>query len=225
MSVPLQVCPPLSFLHSLDAEKIPQAFGTGDTWAVIAIAFVAGMLGGLAHRLAADKNDKTPLLWYLVLGGASAVAALFVISRDDPYKFVGACVVAGFAGKAVLSALQARLEASIAKAEARKSRQGAKKAINIGKQAIAEARRVASERADENGQIARRLVEKRHLPVKDVLRELPGAFSSLPEKLEMDSNAIETTLRTHEEAKLAALDGFEAKLDGLEEALDLKGSS
>jgi len=225
MAASLRFCAVLPLLHAADAEKIPQAFGIGETWAAIAIAFAAGMLGGLAHKLAADENDKMPLLSYLLVGGVSALAALFVISRDDPYKFFGACVAAGFAGKAVLSAMQARLEASVAKAEARKGRQGAKKAIHIGKQAIEEARRIASERAEESGRIARRLIEKRHSKVEDVLSELPGAFSRLREGAESDSNPIEATMRTHEETKLAALDGFEAKLDGLEEALDLKGRS
>jgi hypothetical protein len=94
------------------------------------IAFLLGLLGGLAAELIVhkggieiphagdDENEKYLLnagfVSNLILGAVAALAFFFVLDTSDPYKFVGATIGAGVGGSAVLIAVKEKLIGTIA---------------------------------------------------------------------------------------------------------------
>ncbi len=198
-------------------------FGKGDTWIVLLIVVIFGVLGGWAHRLGAPKDDETPPLAYVVLGAVSALAALFAIVPTEPLKLVGLSAIAGYAGKAVLSALQARVEAAVSKAEAVKAKDTARKAIDTGRKAIEKAEEVTQKAGQERHVIAMHLTAKPERPAAEVVRDLTKSSHLIglspfftpgikPEK-------AEEIVRTSVDPDLAELRELKGHLEGLMKSL------
>jgi len=91
-----------------------------------AIAFILGVLGGIAAELITNKgniekphpSDKKFLFDMgiasnIILGAIAALAYLFVLETADPYKFVGAMIGAGVGGSAILTAIKQKLISTI----------------------------------------------------------------------------------------------------------------
>jgi hypothetical protein len=79
------------------------------------VVVLFGMLGGLARKYASEQNSLEKSSWMssLIVGGAAAIAILFILIPNDPIRLVSMCLIAGYGGKAILDSVQAKL--SIAK--------------------------------------------------------------------------------------------------------------
>ncbi len=209
---------PVSNLASL-----AESFGRADTWTVLVVVLVFGALGGWAHRLGAPKEDKTRPVAYVILGSVSALAALFAIVPTEPLKLVGLSVVAGYAGKAVLSALQARVEAAVAKAETVKARDTARKAIGTGRSAIQQAEMAVQKAGLERHQLARHLAEKPERPAREIVLDLAGSTHAIRHSPFLapgiGPERAEEMVRATAEPDLSALQELKGRLDGLEKSL------
>lgn len=102
---------------TMDPNSALDLLGTPQLWIVLAVAFVLGAAGAALHRWSAPNDDNPPLLRDILSGGIAAVAILYVTNPSSGVAFVGGALVAGYAAKAVLAALQARVVAAIATRE------------------------------------------------------------------------------------------------------------
>ncbi|UCF31501.1 MAG: hypothetical protein JSV26_03560 [bacterium] len=86
------------------------------TIVIIIIAAAFGALGGLTQFLVGrDKTGREddanrPWLYSVVIGATAALASLFVFTPTDPIKLIGLCLIAGYAGKALLDSLRTWLD-------------------------------------------------------------------------------------------------------------------
>jgi hypothetical protein len=89
--------------------------GDVDTWGVLLAAVALGGLGGLAQAFAAkDPMDAATSSWKVaIIGMVAAVGALWASSPSSAIELVGGSLLAGFFGRAVLAALQARVTGAI----------------------------------------------------------------------------------------------------------------
>lgn len=94
-----------------------------ETWGVLIIVSIFGMLGGLAHKLTSPSEDKTSLWGYIVVGAVASLAVLFIFVPQDVVRLIALSVVAGYGGKAVLDALEARVKTAIAETKAARAEQ------------------------------------------------------------------------------------------------------
>ncbi len=92
------------------------------------IAFLLGLLGGLAAELIVHKGgieiphssdeDKylvsAGFVSNLLLGAVAALAYFFVLDASDPYRFVGATIGAGVGGSALLIAVKEKIIGGLA---------------------------------------------------------------------------------------------------------------
>ena len=203
--------------------SLAESLGRADTWTILIVVLVFGALGGWAHRLGAPKEDTTTPLAYIILGSVSALAALFVIVPTEPLKLIGVAVVAGYAGKAVLSALQARVEAAVAKAETVKAKDTARKAIDTGRMAIQHAESVVHKAGRERHLIARHLAEEPERPARDIVLNLAESKHAIRHSPYLAPGIglerAEEIVRTSVEPDLADLHELKGRLDGLEKNL------
>jgi hypothetical protein len=97
------------------------------TWqlaVVCGLAFVLGMIGGAIHdRTPPPASDGTasPAVagWRRALvGGVAAVAILYLTHPETGVELAGGSLAAGYAGQAVLAALESRALALLAQAKA-----------------------------------------------------------------------------------------------------------
>lgn len=66
----------------------------------------------------------------------ASLAVLFIFFPLEPVKLIALSLAAGYGGKAVLDALEARVKTAIAQAETAKAKEEGKKAIETGKAAV-----------------------------------------------------------------------------------------
>lgn len=96
-------------------------------WIVLLAAGI-GALGGYARSL--RPGDPQPKLFpSIVLGAIAAIAAFYVLAPTTPLKLIASCIIAGYAGPALLDSLETRFKLMVAE-------QKADRAIEIGEQAI-----------------------------------------------------------------------------------------
>ena len=114
-----------------------------DTWEVIAAVSGFGILGGYAHKLTSPPDDKTSLRVYLIVGGVAALAVLYVLSPPDGIRLIALSLAAGYAGKAVLDALEARVKIALAQADAAQAKETGQKAIEASKRAVSMAQNLS----------------------------------------------------------------------------------
>jgi len=106
-------------MSAKDIPDLANALLTMQTWTVIIVVVVFGMLGGYAHQLVSSPDNRTTIETDIVVGAVAALAFLFVFGTTDAVKLIALAVAAGYGGKAVLDATQAQTQAAVAKSEAR----------------------------------------------------------------------------------------------------------
>ena len=75
------------------------------TFGFFAVVAFFGLLGGLARLFVTPKEERKSLWGYIVVGSASAIAILLVITPKDAVMLVALSIAAGYAGKTVLDNL------------------------------------------------------------------------------------------------------------------------
>jgi len=123
-------------METIDIVKLVGSIKSGDTWIVILSVAIAGIVGGLAHKLTSPPEDKTSLPGYVVVGAVSALAVLFVFAPADAVRLVALSLAAGYGGKAILNALEARVVTALARAETARAKEEGAKAVEAGKEAV-----------------------------------------------------------------------------------------
>jgi hypothetical protein len=160
-------------MDALDTSKIGGTLSQRSTWLVLVIAAGCGLLGGLAHRFGSPPEDPTSLASYVVVGAASALAALLVINPSDGVRLVALSILAGYGGKAFLEATEARAKVLIATSETARAKDEAKQAVQIGREAIGTANKLAQQAAA----LERSLMEKSNAKKReDIIGPLQGAL-------------------------------------------------
>jgi hypothetical protein len=129
-------------LDTTDPVNLLDSLKTGQTWAVLGVAFGVGFVGGAAHWVTGlgapgDAGPKAPLWAEGLIGAVAAVAILFVLHPSDGVALVASSLVAGYAGRMVMSALEDKAKAIIAQNELTKMQQVA--VDNQAKAAVAAA--------------------------------------------------------------------------------------
>ncbi len=106
-----------------------------DTWIVCGISAGMGALGGVAHALVPDPAK--PSWWRrVVLGAIAAVAILWVSRPDDAVALIASSLVAGYAGEAIMSALEAKSKLLAANAQIADEKQQKQQAVADVQRAI-----------------------------------------------------------------------------------------
>jgi hypothetical protein len=100
-------------LSLVDYSSLVEYFRHGSTWLLVAIAVGAGAIGGFVHRYAVPPADRG--VWYagILMGAAGAVAFMFIMIPDDPFRFLAVSLVAGFGGKAIIESVLESINAKI----------------------------------------------------------------------------------------------------------------
>jgi hypothetical protein len=155
-------------METIDIAKLVGSIKSLDTWVVLIIVSIFGMLGGLAHKLTSPPKNKTSLPGYLVVGAVASLAVLFVFAPSDPVRLIALSLAAGYGGKAVLDALEARVKTALAEAETDKAKEEGKKAVEAGKEAISHAQKLSR----INKELEKSLMKATQQPRETILETL-----------------------------------------------------
>jgi hypothetical protein len=193
-----------------DWSRLAQLLFTGDTWLVLLVVMAFGMIGGWAHRLGSPKDDETTLLAYLVLGAVAALGSLWVIDPEKTHalKLIAFAVIAGYAGKAVMSSLQARVEAATAKEATKKANEQKDEAIKVGKEATVLARQITEQAGREKSAATQILVDAKDDRVNLVLPKLWAG-------VKRDPISLMPNWEAHNAPRLEEVAALDARLDML----------
>jgi hypothetical protein len=197
----------MALIQIQDLSHLATSFSL-DTWIVLVVVMAFGMLGGWAHRLGAQGDDATTLVGHVVLGAVAALGSLWVIAPSDPVKLIALSVIAGYAGKAVMSSLQARVEAATAKEATKKANEQKDEAIKVGKEATVLARQVTEQAGREKSDATQILVDAKNDPVNLVLPRLWAG-------VKRDPNALMPNWEAHNAPRLEEVAALDARLDML----------
>jgi hypothetical protein len=127
----------------INLNVLADSLKNGYTWVVLIIAATSGIIGGLAHKLTSPPDDKTSIWVYIIVGGVASLAVLYILSPPDGIKLIALSLAAGYGGKAVLDALEARVKTALAQADAAQAKETGKKAIEAGKKAVSMAKNLS----------------------------------------------------------------------------------
>ena len=121
-------------------SKLVSALISWDTWIVLLIVIMFGIVGSMAHKLMPSNDpsndNKMSFLGYIVVGAVASLAVLFIFPpNDDALRLVALAVVSGYGGKAILDALEARMKVAIAQAEVKAAKEEANKNKTEAKEA------------------------------------------------------------------------------------------
>lgn len=119
-------------METLDVVKLIDSIYSLKTWIVLIIVSIFGILGGLSHKLTSSPDDKTSLWGYIVVGAVASIAVLFVSQPADAVRLIALSVAAGYGGRAVLDALEARVKVAITKTELVTTKENGGKAVEVG---------------------------------------------------------------------------------------------
>ena len=144
------------------------------TWVVIIIAAVSGIIGGLAHKLTAPLDDKTSLWVYTIVGGVASLAVLYILSPPDGIKLIALSLAAGYGGKAVLDALEARVKIALAQADAAQAKETGQKAIKAAKKAV----NMAQNLSQKSNVLEKALVDTKGQPKEAIFEIFKDQFST-----------------------------------------------
>jgi hypothetical protein len=108
-----------------------------NTWVVIGLALVAGMIGGWAHKFTTPKEDATPLVGYLLLGAVSSVALLYVALPQTVVQLIALSLLAGYGGKALLDSLLAKIMLKVSESKTQFVIEQSWRTVEIAQQHIA----------------------------------------------------------------------------------------
>jgi hypothetical protein len=123
-------------METANISDLVSAIKDINTWVILFVVAIFGIIGGLSHKLTSPVEDKTSLLGYIVIGAVASLAVLFVFIPKDAVRLVAISLAAGYGGKAVLDALEARVKTAIAQAETAKAKEKGKEAVEAAQQAI-----------------------------------------------------------------------------------------
>ncbi len=126
-------------------DQLVTSLCTLQTWIILGTAAICGIVGGYARKLTSPSEDtqSTPplkdkkywLSWWgaLVVGAVASLAVLYVFPLENEfYKLVALSLAAGYGGKAILDALEARIKTAIEKEKTARAKEDGKKAIGAG---------------------------------------------------------------------------------------------
>jgi hypothetical protein len=124
--------------ESMESIALWDLLGEWQLWAVCAVSFALGALGGLLHLGAVkpppegDAPPPKPTPWWrhVLVGGAAAVAVLYVATPETGIALVGGSIVAGYAGEAILAGLEARARLALAQQEVVETRRDVHEAVD-----------------------------------------------------------------------------------------------
>lgn len=123
----------------MDITKLWGLIDDWRLWAVCGIAFGLGALGGVIRALTAEPPPDPPPprrdpRWaaarLFFVGGIAAVAVMYVTLPESAMALIGGSLVAGYAGKAILDALESRAKLAAATARADENRRLALRAFD-----------------------------------------------------------------------------------------------
>jgi len=152
--------------------NIPGAVGNiknWDTLIFLAIAAISGMLGGIAHRSTSPPDDRTSWWSNLVVGAVASLAVLFVFTPSDAVRLIALSLIAGYGGKAILDALEAKVKTAIAEAETVKVKDDGKETTKAGK----EIGSIAQKLLQINKELEKNLMEAKGQPREAIYEGLP----------------------------------------------------
>ncbi len=129
----------------VNIQQVIDSLASWEPWVVILIVIGSGAIGGWAQKysvgIPAKGPTKLPFLGYIVVGIAAALGVMFVLTSEPLLRLISFSIVAGFGGKAVLSAMEERLIATEAQTkvkEAADSLETSAKSISKVQQGIEE---------------------------------------------------------------------------------------
>ncbi len=181
-------------MESINITELINSLKNGDTWIILLVVAIFGMIGGLAHKLVAPPEDKTRLEGYLVVGAVSSIAVLYILNPKDSLKLIALSLVAGYVGKAILDALGLRIKLAIAQEKTTEVKEKGIEAIEAGKKA----QQKATDLFRYSDELTKNLVSMKQQPKKDILEsmaaDMPEIAFEAPENVLMDLKEIESTL-------------------------------
>jgi hypothetical protein len=142
-------------MDPLDSTKLANSLQDWRTWLVLVVAAACGLLGGVAHHFVSPAEPETSFYGFLFIGAAAALAALLFINPSDGVRLVALSVLAGYSGKALLDAADAKTRTVLAREDAARSRAEGLRAIEAGKEAL----RTAQELANVNAVLKKQLLD------------------------------------------------------------------
>lgn len=172
-----------------------------NTMIVLLVAAIFGMLGGLSHKLTSPPDDKTPWYNYVVVGAVAALAVLFIFDPKDALKLIALSIAAGYGGKAVLDAMEARVKTALAQAETTKAKEDGKKTAEVAKQAIDHAQNLSqiniqlnkALRDAKGGQSTESILESYKVPLSiNVRTYLAKTPESVTDELKQLANRLDS---------------------------------
>jgi predicted MFS family arabinose efflux permease len=109
----------------------------GEVVLLVLLAAGLGVIGGVA-RIArfGERPNVRAIVSALFVAAVAAIAAFYVLDPTTPLKFISACIIAGYAGPAVLDGLEARFKLAIAEQKAERATKVGKEAVAVAKRAI-----------------------------------------------------------------------------------------
>jgi hypothetical protein len=175
-----------------------------DTWVVLLIVAAFGLLGGLAHKLTSPPEDKTSSLRYMLVGIVASLAVLFVFTPSDAVRLIALSLAAGYGGKAVLDALEARVKVALAKEETARAKKDGQKALEAGKEAVRHAQKLSQINKELEKALMEATKQTRETILGTLTAPLPGEVHSFvaksPEVLADELKQLSYKLESLEEA-------------------------
>ncbi|GEM_PF-777151 len=161
-------------METLDIPELINSLKNWDMWKPLIIVSVIGMLGSLAHKLTSPPEDKTSLPGYIVVGALAALAVLFIFTPSDAVRLIALSLVAGYGGKAILNALEARRKTDRAKAETAEKIEEGKKVVETAEKIHSYAQNLSR----INKELEKTLIEATKQPREKILESLKDHLST-----------------------------------------------
>jgi hypothetical protein len=140
----------------------------------------------------------------MVVGTVASLAVLFVFTPSDAVRLIALSLVAGYGGKAVPNALEARVKVALAREEAARTKKDGQKALEAGKQAVGQAQRLSQINKELEKALMEPTKQTREAIVGTLAVSLPGEIQSFaaksPEILADELKKISYKLESLEEA-------------------------
>jgi hypothetical protein len=123
-------------METINTDALVLAMSNWNTWVILLVVALAGILGGLAHKLTSPIEDKMSLVGYVVVGAVASLAVLFVFVPKDAVRLIALSLASGYGGKSILNALEEKVKTAIAKADAADAKEKGKEVADAAQKAI-----------------------------------------------------------------------------------------
>lgn len=175
-----------------------------DTWIIILIAAGFGALGGYAHKLTSPPEDKTPWWKLLIVGAVASLAVLFIFTPEDAVRLIALSLAAGYGGKSVLDALEAKVKVALAQAETARVRDESMRVIGLSREATNEGLKLCDVKEEMEKNLVRSTGQSRDAVYK--------SLSALPPNLQSFAAEPARAVKTKLEKISSELDSSEVQL-------------